>query len=102
MIGIDITKTSRFSHPINRYNERLGTSFSSVTDVAKCWACYEALLKANGKYFDMKDITITFPYNSAPQIHDPKKVLKGEFCLSLSHEDNIIIAVAIFEGLYND
>lgn len=102
MIGIDITKKSRFSQPLEKYNERFGTTFTSIAEVAKLWACYEAIIKAEGKYFDVKDISIQFPYNQSPQIIDIKKVLKGRYCLSLSHEDDILVAVALFQGPHND
>jgi phosphopantetheinyl transferase (holo-ACP synthase) len=96
MIGTDITKISRFkSEWLNRYNCRFNTNYSNIKDVAKFWACYESIVKAEGKQIQYRDIRISFPKSMAPQVEDVGNVLSGSYVLTLSHEDDLIIAIAL-------
>lgn len=96
MIGVDITKISRFDvNRIESYNRKFGTSYTDIKDVAKFWACYESIVKAEGKPFPYNSITIDFPKNQAPKVHNVKNVLSGEYFLTLSHEDDMIVAFAL-------
>jgi phosphopantetheinyl transferase (holo-ACP synthase) len=96
MIGIDITKISRFDPAkLHFYNEKFKTNYLSIKDVAKFWVCFESLVKAEGKYFNHKDVKISFSPNQAPEIKDTNGVLSGDYVLSLSHEEDLIIAIAM-------
>lgn len=97
MIGIDITKISRFERMENfdRFLTRFAVDGNTAVAAAKTWACIEALIKARGESFKFNQIKITFPYNSSPQIIDHSNVLGGKYHLTLSHEDDLVVAVAI-------
>ncbi len=97
MIGIDITRVSRFQtmSRLDKFLEKFNVDGDSPMSAAKTWACLEAITKARGVPFETHEIKISFPKNSAPQIIDPKNILDGEYCLSLSHEDDLVIAVAV-------
>lgn len=95
MIGVDITKISRFSEDrLDSYNSKFGTKYTNIKDVAKFWACYESIVKAEGKSFPYNSIEINFPSNEAPKVKNTKNVLSGEYFLTLSHEDDMIVAIA--------
>jgi len=102
MIGIDLTKITRFTKDLSRYNKVFGTEFTSKKDLAKFWACYEALIKASGIQFKPHEISIIFKSNSPPVIIDNNRLLDGEYCLTLSHEDDLVVAVAMLKRTYND
>lgn len=102
MIGIDITRISRFTKDISRYNKVFGTSFDNKKDLAKFWACYEALIKASNIYFKPNEISIVFLPRTAPSLLDKQKVLNGEYCLSISHDGDIVAAVAVLKEKYDD
>jgi phosphopantetheinyl transferase (holo-ACP synthase) len=55
--------------------------------MAKWWACHEAILKAVGHRPAGK---ITFPINSAPQYAGKERIH-----LSLTHEGDLVIAIAL-------
>ena len=97
MIGIDITKISRFKdmRSLPRLVSRLNMSGDSPLVAAKTWACLEALVKAEGKAYDYSAIKIEFPINSAPKIIDIHGTLEHQYVLTLSHEDDIVVAVAM-------
>lgn len=97
MIGIDITKVSRFKSmkTLDRLMEKLNVDGDSPIAAAKTWACMEAIVKAEGKGFDYSKIQIKFPFNSAPLVIDDEHVLQYQYALSLSHEDDTVAAVAM-------
>jgi len=97
MIGIDITKVSRFKNmkTLNRLMEKLNVDGDTAIAAAKTWACMEAIVKAEGKGFDYSKIQIKFSFNSAPLVIDNNNVLEYKYALSLSHEDDIVAAVAM-------
>lgn len=97
MVGIDITRISRFRSMSNlpRFLSRFNVDGTSPVAAAKTWACLEALFKAKGTTFGFGKIRIEFPKNSAPKIIDPDNVLDGVYHLSLSHEDDLVVAVAL-------
>jgi phosphopantetheinyl transferase (holo-ACP synthase) len=97
MIGIDITRLSRFKrlHFLTKLFKRYHIDGNSAMAAAKTWACLEALVKAKGEPFDFKKIKILFPQGQRPVIEDPENVLGGSYMLALSHEDDLVIAVAI-------
>lgn len=96
MIGVDIVRISRFQRFSNleKYIKRFNVDGNTAISAAKHWACLEALVKAKGGPFAYGKIQIKFPKNSRPQIIDSEGVLKHNYVLSLSHEDDIVIAVA--------
>lgn len=90
MIGIDITTLSRFKAiNLDRLGKRLCQSFSSPMHAAKYWACYEAMIKAKGSAIDPATFQLHFPKEKAPY------VTGLPYILSLSHEGNYVVAVAI-------
>ena len=97
MIGIDITKVSRFKNmkTLDRLMEKLNVDGNTPIAAAKTWACMEALVKAEGKGFDYSQIQIKFPFNSAPIVIDNENVLQYTYVLSLTHEDDTVAAVAM-------
>ena len=97
MIGIDITRISRFEHPkiLENILKKFNVDGDTPIAAAKTWACIEALIKAKGEPFKVNNFKILFPEKSAPQIHDPDNVLGGKYFLSLSHEGNMLVAVAV-------
>jgi phosphopantetheinyl transferase (holo-ACP synthase) len=97
MIGIDLTKISRFERmkDLPRFAKKLNITSTSAITVAKTWACLEALVKAEGKPFDFNMIQIEFPKNSAPKLVDVHSILSHSYALSLSHDGDLVVAVAI-------
>ena len=96
MIGIDLTRISRFeSMKLDRLGKRLGQSLDSPRTAAKVWCCLESLIKARGSRFNFKKIKLIFNPGQRPNIEDPENVLEGNYTLSLSHEGDLISAVAI-------
>ena len=96
MIGIDLTRISRFEFmKLDRLGERLGQSLDTPRTAAKVWCCLESLIKAKGSRFNFKKIKLIFDPNQRPSIEDPENVLEGTYILSLSHEGDLISAVAI-------
>lgn len=96
MIGIDVTTISRFDNiNLNRLGKKLGVELKTSKDAAKTWACLEALYKASSVKFYFSEVCILFNNNSSPTIVDQKNVLGAKYILSLTHENDICIAVAI-------
>jgi phosphopantetheinyl transferase (holo-ACP synthase) len=90
MIGIDITNLSRFEDiNLDKLGKRLCQSFSSPMHAAKYWACYEAMIKAKGSAIDPATFQLHFPKEKAPY------VTGLPYALSLSHEGDYVVAVAI-------
>lgn len=96
-LGTDIVNSDRFTHSrhLHKYINRFGVLGNSAKDVAKTWACLEAIIKAEPRSFDPTDITICFPKNSAPVVIDPSRILQYQYQLSVSHEGSMVIAVAL-------
>lgn len=94
MIGIDLTDWTRFAEMnlqqrtaiAQRYNHE----YIEPKDLAKWWACHEAIYKSIGRSPDWSASKILFPDNSSPQYTGPEKI-----SLSISHERNLIVAVAV-------
>jgi len=97
MIGIDITRISRFKDMANleHFLTKFNVDGTTPIAAAKTWACFEALVKAKGTSFKFSQMRIEFPFNSAPKIIDPDNVLGGKYHLTLSHEDDLVVAVAL-------
>jgi phosphopantetheinyl transferase (holo-ACP synthase) len=97
MVGIDITRISRFRSMNNlpRFISKFNVDGTTPIAAAKTWACLESLFKAKGTSFGFTNIRIEFPKNSAPRIVDPDNVLDGTYHLTLSHEDDLVVAVAL-------
>lgn len=95
MIGIDLTKISRFDRfDLNRLGNKLGQTLDDTTSAAKVWACLEAITKAEQHKISPKNLKLVFERNKPPVVLDPNKTLSGEYILSLTHEDGYIVAVA--------
>jgi phosphopantetheinyl transferase (holo-ACP synthase) len=99
MIGIDITKISRFERlsKLDRFITKFNVPGNDPITAAKTWACLEAIYKAEGQTFDPKKIQLVFSKNQRPQIIDTDSVLSGKYVLTLSHEEDLLVAVAIRE-----
>lgn len=96
MIGIDLTKISRFERfDLDRLSDRLGQPLDDVTSAAKVWACLEAITKAEQKKIKPKKLKLVFERNRPPVVLDPSNTLSGEYVLSLTHEDGYVAAVAL-------
>lgn len=96
MIGIDITRISRFENMKNldRFIKRFNVDGSTPLAAAKTWACLEAVYKAEGGGVTSDQVRILFPKNSAPQLVDVNNTL-GKYHLTLSHEGDLVVAVAV-------
>jgi phosphopantetheinyl transferase (holo-ACP synthase) len=101
MIGIDVVTISRFDNiDLQRLGKKLGVELTDSQSAAKTWACLEAIYKASSIKFYFNDIQILFNKNSAPTIIDKNNVLKSKYLLSLTHEKDLCIAVAIRDLSY--
>ena len=95
MIGIDLTKISRFDRfDLNRLGNKLGQTLDDTVSAAKVWACLEAITKAEQHKINPKNLKLVFERNKPPVVLDPNKTLSGEYVLSLTHEDGYVVAVA--------
>ena len=95
MIGIDLTKISRFnSINLDRLGNKLGHKLDSSLSAAKTWACLEAITKAEQHKISPKNLKLVFERNKPPVVLDPNSTLSGEYVLSLTHEDGYVVAVA--------
>jgi len=93
MIGIDITRISRFesmSYRLPRLSERFETVLSTPLEAAKWWACHEAVIKCLGSPPDWKTSKIVFKQGTSPSFIGEKHI-----ALSLSHEGDLVVAVAV-------
>ena len=99
MVGIDLTRISRFeTMPLGRLGKFLGQDLDTPCTAAKVWCCHEALVKAKGKTFNFKKVKLVFKPNQRPQVNDPENILSGNYVLSLSHEGDLVTAVAFRIG----
>jgi phosphopantetheinyl transferase (holo-ACP synthase) len=95
MIGIDLTKISRFDRiDLDRLGNKLGHKFNDSISAAKTWACLEAITKAEQHRINSKNLKLIFERNKPPIVLDPNNTLSGEYVLSLTHEDGYVVAVA--------
>ena len=95
MIGIDLTKISRFDRfDLNKLGNKLGQTLDDTVSAAKVWACLEAITKAEQHKINPKNLKLVFERNKPPVVLDPNKTLSGEYVLSLTHEDDYVVAVA--------
>jgi phosphopantetheinyl transferase (holo-ACP synthase) len=96
MIGIDITRISRFEKMQNleQFIKRFRVDGNTALAAAKTWACLEAVYKAEGGGVTSDQIQVIFPKNSAPKIVDVDHTLKYNYTITLSHEDDLVVAVA--------
>ena len=96
MIGIDITRISRFQKPdyLEKFIKRFNVDGTTALAAAKTWACLEAVYKAEGGGVTSDQIRVLFPQNSAPKIVDIGNALKYNYTMTLSHEDDLVVAVA--------
>lgn len=95
MIGIDITSVSRFKNiasGLPRLGKRFNVSWSTPKEAAKWWACHEAVIKCLGTPPDWNTAQILFNPGSAP-----KFVGAQQIALSLSHEGDHVIAIAVLD-----
>lgn len=96
MIGIDLTKISRFEEiDLDKLANYLGQNLDGPLSAAKAWACIEAITKAEQKKINPKKIKLVFDKNQPPKVLDPNKILSGNYVLSLTHEDGYVVAVAL-------
>ena len=96
MIGIDLTRISRFEEMnLPRLGKFLGHDLDTAQTAAKVWCCYEALIKAEGKRIDFKSIRLVLTPNQRPVLEDPNSVLSGNYILSISHEGDLVTAIAM-------
>ena len=95
MIGIDLTKISRFDRiDLDRLGNKLGHKFDDSISAAKTWACLEAITKAEQHRINSKNLKLIFERNKPPFVLDPNNTISGEYVLSLTHEDGYVVAVA--------
>lgn len=96
MIGIDLTRISRFERiDLELLSRQLAHNIDSAKTAAKCWCCREAIIKAEQQKVDIQRIQFVFDKGCAPRVLDPDHVLTGEYVLSLSHEGDLVTAVAL-------
>lgn len=116
MIGIDLIKTSRMEHLIERFKEKGLQKFLSPNEIklvknyktaAGFWAVKEAFSKAIGtgigKECSFHDIEIYKTLQGAPKISLSKKVIDAfkiqNVALSITHDGEYAIAVVTVESL---
>jgi phosphopantetheinyl transferase (holo-ACP synthase) len=97
MIGIDLVDLTRFETTarLSRYLSRFCVDGTTPLAAAKTWACLEAIIKAEDQPFNPTDIKVRFLKGHRPTVSDPKQVLSGNYVLSVSHDAQMVIAVAI-------
>ena len=97
MIGIDITRISRFEKMalLPKFLKRFNVDGDTALAAAKTWACLEALYKAEGGGIGPTQVRVVFPKNSAPKIVDLENTLKYNYTMTISHEDDLVVAVAL-------
>ena len=81
-----------------RLGEFLGHDLDNPCTAAKVWCCLEALVKAEGKTFNFKKVKLVLEPNQRPVVRDPENILSGNYVLSISHEGDLVTAVAFRNG----
>jgi phosphopantetheinyl transferase (holo-ACP synthase) len=102
MIGVDITTISRFKDIdfLSRFLKKFNVDGKDAVSAAKTWACLEAITKAEGGVINYSNIKILFPKKKSPEVIDSEKKLSGTYKLTLSHENDTVVAVAFREEKY--
>jgi phosphopantetheinyl transferase (holo-ACP synthase) len=97
MIGIDITKISRFQSMghLDRFIKRYNVDGDTPIAAAKTWACIESIIKAEGAFVDGTKLKIKFKPNRRPEVIDEFGILSGKYTLTLSHDGDLLVAVAL-------
>jgi len=97
MLGVDLVDLTRFetTSRLQRFCERFQVDGNTAMAAAKTWACLEAIVKAEDQPFEPTRISIRFPKHQRPEVYDPDQVLSGSYVLSVSHQGQMIIAVAL-------
>lgn len=97
MIGIDITRISRFKEMthLKKFLCRFNVDGDTALAAAKTWACLEAIYKAESGGYAINDVKILFPKNQAPKVIELNPVLKYDYTLSLTHDGDLVVAVAL-------
>jgi len=94
MIGIDLTNIARFAamraQTRARIAQRYHHEYTEPKQLAKWWACHEAVIKCRGSSPDWSQTQILFPHGAAPQYQGCESIH-----LSLSHEGDLVTAVAL-------
>jgi len=115
MIGIDLLKTERMKHSIERFKDKFLQRFLSSQEIllvknsntaAGFWAAKEACSKALGcgigKECGFHDIIISKTQRGAPEItlsqHLLIKYQVQDISLSITHDGEYAIAVVAIEG----
>lgn len=87
MIGVDMATISRFESLIDRLNKLWGTKYATSIECAKHWTLSEAIYKAGGQ---LPGHTLEFEFK-----HGEPPTCNRPYHLSLSHEGDTIVAVAL-------
>lgn len=97
MIGVDLVDATRFetTKRLSRFLLKFRVDGYTPMAMAKTWACLEAITKAEDQPFDPTRIRIRFPKHQRPVVDDPDHVLSSSYVLSVSHENKMVIAVAV-------
>ena len=115
MIGVDIIKTSRMNHLMERFGDKALARFLSHDEIklvknyktaSGFWAVKEALSKALGvgigKECMFEDIRISKTNKGAPEIHLSKKLIESfnitDISVSITHDGEYAIAVVAIES----
>ena len=114
MIGIDLIKTDRMKHMMERFGDKALLKFLSSDEIklvrnhrnaAGFWAAKEACSKALGSGIGAEcsffDITISKTKKGAPQLALSEKIKKNfnikDSSLSITHDGDYAIAVVAIE-----
>jgi phosphopantetheinyl transferase (holo-ACP synthase) len=93
-IGIDLTRISRWAEMPESRRQSIADRYMQISieplDMAKWWVCHEAIIKCLGTSPKWRENSITFPPGQAPQYQGDHGIK-----LSLSHEGDLITAVAL-------
>lgn len=97
MIGIDMTRISRFQEmkKLEKFCEKYNVVNVDALEAAKTWACLESITKAEGRGYDFTKVHIRFPFDSPPLVVDNENILPNKYFLTLSHEGDLVVAVAL-------
>ncbi|WP_371246152.1 holo-ACP synthase [Mycoplasmopsis agassizii] len=95
MLGIDLTNVKRFENIGLKFAQRILSkreyeefliSENQALFLARSWAIKEAIYKADNNYFSFKEIEL---------VKKNKQWTFPGFAISISHEDNYVIAIAL-------
>ena len=80
---------------LDKFISRFNVDGTTPVAAAKTWACLEAIIKSESGNCCINNIRIVFDKNSAPKVIELCPVLKYSYTLSVSHEDDLVVAVAV-------